>query len=195
MEILKDLDKIINSILTNMGVWAPILACLLMVIESILPVLPLAVFITINFYYLGVIPGFLISWIMTCIGCFISYKLCRTKFKKHFDNMMDKKEHKKLKKMMILFNNLKLEQLALIIAIPFTPAFMVNIAAGLSNMNQRKFILSIIIGKFFMVYFWGFVGTSLLESLKDPSILIKICITMIIAYIISRIVNKKFRLE
>ena len=195
MEILQDIDKIINSVLNSMGALAPVLACLLILIESILPVLPLALFITINFYYLGTIPGFLISWIMTCIGCYISFKLCRTKFKKHFDNMMDKKEHKKIKKMMKVFNDLKLEQLALLIAIPFTPAFMVNIAAGLSNMDKKKYILSIIIGKFFMVYFWGFVGTSLIESLKDPSILIKIGIAMLIAYIISRIVNKRFRLE
>ena len=195
MEILQDIDKIINSVLNSMGALAPLLACLLILIESILPVLPLALFITINFYYLGTIPGFLISWIMTCIGCYISFKLCRTKFKKHFDNMMDKKEHKKIKKMMRVFNDLKLEQLALLIAIPFTPAFMVNIAAGLSNMDKKKYILSIIIGKFFMVYFWGFVGTSLIESLKDPSILIKIGIAMLIAYIISRIVNKRFRLE
>ena len=62
-------------------------------------------------------------------------------------------------------------------------------------MNKKKFVTSIIIGKFFMVYFWGFVGTSLIESLKDPSILIKIGIALVVAYVISKIVNKKFRLE
>ena len=195
MEILQDIDTIITNVLNSLGAFAPILACILMLVESMLPVLPLAVFITINFYYIGTIPGFLISWILTCVGCFLSFKLCRTKFKKYFDNMMDKKEHKKLKKMMKVFDNLKVEQLALLIAIPFTPAFLVNIAAGLSNMNKKKFIISLVIGKFFMVYFWGFVGTSLIESLKDPSILIKIGIALVVAYVISKIVNKKFRLE
>lgn len=195
MEFLSDIDTIITNILNGLGVYAPIFACLLMLVESMLPALPLAVFITINFYYIGTIPGFLISWILTCIGCFLSFRLCRTKFKKHFDNMMDKKEHRKLKRMMKVFDDLSLEQLALVIAIPFTPAFLVNIAAGLSNMNQKKFILSIIIGKFFMVYFWGFVGTSLIESLKNPSILIKIGIALIVAYVISKIVNKRLRLE
>ena len=195
MEILQDIDTIITNVLNSLGAFAPILACILMLVESMLPVLPLAVFITINFYYIGTIPGFLISWVLTCVGCYLSFKLCRTKFKKYFDSMMDKKEHKKLKKMMKVFDNLKVEQLALLIAIPFTPAFLVNIAAGLSNMNKKKFVTSIIIGKFFMVYFWGFVGTSLIESLKDPSILIKIGIALVVAYVISKIVNKKFRLE
>ena len=195
MEFLKTVDTIITNILNSMGAVAPILACLLILCESILPVMPLAVFITINFYYLGTVPGFFISWVLTCVGCYISFKLCRKSLKKHFDNIMDKKEHKKLKKMMKVFDNLKLEQLAIIIAIPFTPAFLVNIAAGFSNMNEKKFIISIIIGKIFLVYFWGFIGTSLLESLKEPGILIKIGIAIIIAFIISKLVNRKYNIE
>ena len=195
MEMFKAIDEIISNVLSSMGGFAPLLACLLILVESILPVLPLAVFITINFYYFGTVVGFIISHVLACVGCFISFKLCRTKLKKHFDSMLDKKEHKKLKKLMKVLNELKLEQLTIFIAIPFTPAFLVNIAAGLSNMEQKKFMISIIIGKIFMVYFWGFIGTSLLQSLKDPSILIKIGIIILIAFIISKIVNKKFRLE
>ena len=195
MEFLSNIDTIIQNILTSLGVLAPILACFLILVESMLPVLPLAVFITLNFYYLGSLLGFLISWLFTSLGCFLSFNLCRTKFKKHFDNMLDKKEHRKLKKMMKVFDNLRLEQLAVLIAIPFTPAFLVNIAAGLSYMDHKKFMLSIIIGKFFMVYFWGFIGTSLIESVENPVILIKIGVALLIAYIVSKIINKRFRLE
>jgi len=195
MEFLKDLDTIITGILNSLGVFAPILACLLILVESMIPVLPLAVFITVNFHYLGVIPGFLISYLLTCAGCTISFFLSRTKVKKYFDRMLDKKEHQKLKKIMKRLDKMKLEEIALIIAIPFTPAFLVNIAAGLSNINFKKYLYSLLIGKLFMVYFWGFIGTSFLESLKNPYILIKIGIILIIVFIISKIVNKKFRLE
>lgn len=195
INILHTVDTFITTILSNMGVFAPILACLLIIVESIFPVLPLAVFITINFYYMGSLIGFIVSWVLTCIGCYISYKLCRKVLKVHFDNMLDKKEHKKLKKLMKVINNLKFEQLAVIIAIPFTPAFLVNIAAGLSNMNGKKFISAIIIGKIFLVYFWGFVGTSLIESLEEPLVLLKILVLIIIAFAISRIVNKKYHIE
>lgn len=195
MEVLSDIDNIINNIMNNMGAFAPILACVLILVESMLPILPLAVFITINFYYMGTVTGFLISWVLTCVGCYFSYKLCRTKLKKHFDNMLDKKEHKQLKRLMRVTNKLKLEQLTLLIAIPFTPAFMVNIAAGLSNMDTKKYLISIFIGKIFLVYFWGFIGTSLIESLQNPKILIKIAIYLVISFVISKIINRKFKIE
>lgn len=195
MELLKDIDIFITNLLDNIGLFAPILACLLILIESMIPVLPLALFITINFYYMGSIIGFIISWVLTCVGCYLSFNLCRSKLKVHFDNMLDKKEHKKLKKMMKSIDDLRLEQLVVLLAIPFTPAFMVNIAAGLSNMDRRKFVTSIIIGKIFLVYFWGFIGTSLIESLKDPKILIEIGLFILLAFIISKMVNKKYKIE
>lgn len=92
-------------------------------------------------------------------------------------------------------NKLKLEQLTLLIAIPFTPAFMVNIAAGLSNMDAKKYLISIIIGKIFLVYFWGFIGTGLIESIQNPKILIKIAIYLVISFVISKIINRKFKIE
>lgn len=194
MEIFSSLDNFIKNLLANMGVYAPILACLLIVFESIIPVVPVGIFITVNSYYLGIL-GFILSYVFTVIGCLISYYLCRGKLKKHFDNMLDKKEHKILKKMMKLFNNIKVEELALLIALPFTPAFIVNIAAGLSNIDTKKFTIGLIIGKLFMVYFWAYVGTSLIESVKNPLILIKIVVILVIVFILGKVVNKRLRLE
>ena len=50
------------------------------------------------------------------------------------------KQGKRLNKLMVAFDKLKFEQLTLLIANPFTPAFMINIVAGLSSMKKRKFI-------------------------------------------------------
>ena len=50
------------------------------------------------------------------------------------------------------------------------------------------------IGKAFLVYFWGFVGVSLVESLKHPEYLVKVVILIVIAYIISKIISKKFNI-
>ena len=195
MNILDFIDTIVTNLMNDIGVFAPILACLLIIIESMLPLLPLALFITIDFYYMGSLVGFLVSWILTIVGCYLSYRLCRNKLKSHFDNMLDKKEHKKLHRLMRRIDKLSLEQLTILIAIPFTPAFMVNIAAGLSNMDTKKYLISIIIGKIFLVYFWGFIGTSLIESISNPKVLIEIGIMMLVAFIISKIVNKKYRIE
>ena len=195
MDVVSFIDNAINLFFDTLGFFAPIFACLLIAIESILPIMPLAVFITINFYYLGTFIGFLISWLFTCIGCYISYILCQKKLKKHFDYMLDKKEHKKLNRLMNRINNMSLEQIVILMAIPFTPAFLINIAAGLSNINKKKFIISIIIGKIFLVYFWGKIGTSLIESIKNPKILIQIALFVVVAFIISKFVNKKLNIE
>lgn len=195
MEILKEIDIFITELLNNIGFLAPVLASVLIIVESIIPVLPLSVFITLNFYYFGPVVGFLISWILTCIGCYISFIIFRKNMKFWFDNKFVKEEKTKIAKWMKIVNKLKLEQLVLLMAIPFTPAFFVNIVAGLSSMKKRKFILAILISKIFLVFFWGFVGTTFLDSFKNPANLIKIAIIGTIAFVISKIVNKKYHIE
>ena len=195
MEIFKELDFFIESLFDQIGYLAVILAGFLIVIESILPILPLAVFITLNIYYFGAIVGFLISWILTCVGCYISFYLFRNKVKFWFDKKLIERNRKRLNKLMVAFDNLKFEQLTLLIANPFTPAFMINVVAGLSSMKKRKFISSILIGKIFLVIFWGFIGTSLIDSLKDPFKILYVVVLSVLAYIVSKIINKKYNIE
>lgn len=195
MELLKQIDIFIIEILNNIGLLAPILAGILIVVESIIPVLPLSVFITLNFYYFGSLLGFLISWILTCIGCYISFIIFRKNLKLSFDNKFIKNKETKIAKWMTIINRLKLEQLVLILAIPFTPAFIINIVAGLSSMKQNKFIIAILISKIFLVYFWGFIGITVLDSFKEPIKILQVIFISAIAFIISKIVNKKFNIE
>ncbi len=191
--MLNNIYEFIMALITGSSFYGPIIACLLIFIESIMPVLPLCVFITILFISYGYVWGYLISYVLTCLGCFFSFYLCR----KYFRNYFNKKIRKinKLDKFMRIIDNISLSNLSLLVAIPFTPAFLVNISASISDMKFKKFAASIIIGKLFMVAFWGFIGTSLIESLKNPKIMILIVIMMIIVYIISRIVNKKLKIE
>ncbi len=195
MEFLKDIDVFLNNLFDSIGLWAPILSSLLILIESILPIMPLAVFITINFYYFGIIFGFLLSWVLTCVGCYISFLIFRNKIKFWFDSKLIKYNEGKLTKFMIVVDNLKFEQLVLLLALPFTPAFVINIVAGVSSMSNKKFIWALIIGKIFLVFFWGFIGTTFLESLTEPINFIKIILLCIIAFIISRLVNKKYNID
>ena len=193
IELMNNLDKLINDFLLGMGLFGPILGCFLILIESIVPILPLFVFITINFLAFGNIFGFIISWIFTVLGCLLSFFIFRKKVKNWFDGKIE--HNKQFKKIMKLVNTLKLEKLAVIIAVPFTPAFMINIAAGLSKISFKKFLISLLIGKAFLVLFWGFVGTSLIQSLTHPLAFLKVVILLLVAYVTSKIVSKKFNLE
>ncbi len=188
------IDTFIDTTLQGLGIWGPIVGCFFILIESMVPVLPLFVFITLNFLAFGNILGFIISWIFTCIGCFISFLLFRCKVQTWLFKRI-KKEGIISEHTIDVITNLKFEELTTIIAIPFTPAFLVNIAAGLSKMSYKKFIGALLIGKIFLVYFWGFVGVSLIESIKNPIYLVRVGILLIIAYVISKIISKKFKIE
>ena len=192
-EFLKHIDEFINSFLLSIGIYGPLLGCFCILIESIVPILPLFVFITINFLVFGPILGFLISWIFTVLGCLFSFYLFRKKFQNWF--LKKTKNSKKIKKIIALVNKIKIEQLTSIIAVPFTPAFLINIAAGLSKMPFKNFFVSLLIGKIFLVFFWGFVGTSLLQSLTNPYALIKVFLLVVSAFVVSKLICKKFHLE
>lgn len=190
---MENIYEWIMNIITNIGSLSIILNCLLIVLESIIPPLPLSVFITILFLNYGPLLGFLLSWIFTVLGCIISFYLFQTILKKYVDKNLRKYDF--ANKFLKIIDKIKFSNLVLLISIPFTPAFLVNIVAGISNMNIKKFLPAILIGKISLVLFWGYIGTNLIESIKNPLIIIKIIILSLLAFIISKIVNKKFNLD
>ncbi len=193
MSLLNNMDVIIEEFLLSIGIFGPILSCALILIESIIAVLPLSVFITINFIYFGNIIGFIISYIFTVLGCYLSYILWRKGLSSWFHAKVNNR--KTLENLMFKFSNISTSALAALMAMPFTPAFLVNIAAGLCDMSRKKFLTALIIGKSAMVYFWGYIGVNLLHSFKDPIILIRIIFIMLVAYIVSKGLNKILKIE
>lgn len=189
------IDTLITNILDALGIFGPLLGCLLILIESILPILPLSVFITLNFLAFGNAFGFLISAILTIIGCNFSFYLNRRVLKGRVDYLLKRYDKKTIDKFMTTFSNIKFKNLVLLMAFPFTPAFLINIFAGISKIEYNKFLIASIISKPFMVFFWGYIGTTLIQSLTHPIYLLKIAIILLIAYILSNIINKRFNLD
>lgn len=193
LNIFNNIYVFIIELITGSSFYGPIIACFLIFVESIIPALPLFVFITILFISYGYFVGYLISYILTCLGCLFSFYLCRKYLRTYFIKKVRKME--KFNNFMKIIDKISVSNLSMLIAIPFTPAFAINIAAAISNMDFKKYAVSIIIGKIFMVAFWGFIGTSLVESLKNPKIMIIIIIMTGITFLISKIVNKKLKIE
>lgn len=192
---MKNIDIWLTNFLLSIGMWGYVLSCFLILIESIVPALPLSVFITLLFYKFGTFIGFIISYIFTILGCIMSYKIFNSKLRYKFDDYINKNDMIKLNKIKKRINKIKFNNLCLIIAIPFTPAFLVNIAAGIVNMNFKKYLYALMIGKIFLIIFWGFIGTSLINSFKNPINLIYIIIMLIICFIISKLVSKREGIE
>lgn len=192
LEIIKEILLKIVDFIQNSGVVGAVISCGLISVESIVPVMPLILFVTINFLVFGKILGFILSWVFTILGCIMSYYIFKNGFGKKFDNLTENKEL--LKKYKKSFKDVSVVNLALLIALPFTPAFMVNIAAGLVKMDFKKYLSALLIGKLSLVYYMGFIGLSLIESIKNPIVLIKIAILLLITYIISILLKKILKL-
>lgn len=189
------IDTFVNNsteILVGLG---PIAGVITIILESMIPVLPLSVFITLNMVSFGPIFGFLISWFSTIIGCMLSFYLFRHFFSDKLYRFIKKKEQDKFASIMKAISNISFSNLVILIAIPFSPAFLINITAGLSKIKVEKYFLSIMIGKLVMVYFWGYIGTTLLESLTDITVLFKIAGLLVGAFIISKLVEKKLKVS
>lgn len=164
-------------------------------IECLIPVLPLSVFIALNVNAFGFFIGVLISWIATCLGCVTCYYLYVFLGDKLTKKFISKKTYMKVKDKIDRFRDIKFSQLVLVITVPFTPSFLINLLAGLSHMKKEKFFLGLLVGKIFTIIFWGYIGKTLIESLTDVKALIYIGVTLVVAYIISKIVTKKFGIE
>lgn len=121
----------------------------------------------------------------------MSFCIFRKGIQGKFDKLTEDKQM--LNKFMTKFNNISLGELIILTSIPFAPAFLINIAAGLSKMQFKKFCTAIFIGKIILVYYWGYIGVNLIDSFNNPISLIKIIVITLITYFISKILSNKFK--
>lgn len=187
------ISNFINNIVSYLQMFGVPFGCFIIILESIIPALPLGVFIAFNMMAFGSVVGFLISWISTSFGCLLSYMFFKKFVGKKSENFIRK--HSKVSKMLKAVKNISFSSLVLIIALPFSPAFLINIVCGLSKTDFKKFISAILIGKISIIYFWGFISKSLLESITDIKTLFIIVILLVISYILSKLINKKLKFE
>ena len=181
------MEELINTLTNFIGQFGYISVFLLVFLESMIPVLPLSVFVAVNIFTYGSLAGFIVSYLGTIIGCLCAYFLCR-KFNDFFEKKY--KSNDKVKDLKKKLKKTKLPVLVIILAIPFTPAFAINRAAGLTGYDFKKYFTALLIGKIPMIYFWSFIGASLKERLSDWTILVKIAVMLIITYLVSMVINK-----
>ena len=189
MEVLNNIVDYFTLLLQHGGL---IFGILLILLESIIPALPLGVFVALNINAFGLVIGIIMSWLATCLGCYISFLIFNYLSKKWIHKLVKKE---KLKKVMKKIKDIEFPNLVVLIALPFTPAFLINIAAGIVGMGKRKFLISLLIGKIFMITFWGCIGKSMIESITDIKTLIIVALFIIVAFFISKFVSKKMKIE
>ena len=172
-----------NSILIGFSI-----GMLTIILESIIPILPLGFFIATNMLIFGNLIGFVLSWVATIIGCSISFFLFRQGF--HFV-----KRNEKIERFISKVNKIPFPTLVLMMSFPFSPAFLFNIAAGCSKLTYPKYLIALFLSKAIVVYFWGFIGTTLVESITNTAVLWKLSLLLLFVFLLSKIAVRNFRLE
>lgn len=189
----------LNELITNCteliinGGWP--VGFLLILLESFIPVLPLGAFVTLNVNAFSFFPGVLLSWLATTIGCFLTYLTFNYLSNNFIFKIISKKTKDKILEKTSHFKNIKLTHLVLIITLPFTPSCFINLLAGVTGISKQKYLISLIIGKALMVTFWAYIGKSLIESLTNIKAIIFIVLMLAVAYIITKYVSKKFKID
>jgi len=195
MEFIQNFDVYVIELIYGLGIITVVIAAILMYLSSIFPFLPYAVIMPFLFQYFGLPLGFVIAWILTCLGCFTAFKIIKSGSDSLFNLKIVRKHELILTKWLMIVKNARLEQFVMMLSTPFIPAFLMNIVSAVSGMSKRKYIVGIMIGKVFLLAFWGFIGVSLVESFENPTNLLLIIILLGFAFVVSKLVRKKYGIE
>ena len=69
------INNLINNFVLQLSSWGLIGGFFLIFLESIIPALPLGVFIGMNMLAFGNVTGFFLSYFSTIIGCMVSFSV------------------------------------------------------------------------------------------------------------------------
>lgn len=169
--------------------FGPLIGFLLPFIEAFLPFLPLFVFVFANATAYGLWLGFLLSWSGSVIGAYAVFLLIRKYGRARLMNFMTR--HEKVQKLIHWVERNGFGPLFLLLCLPFTPSALVNLVAGLSNIRRHYYLLTVMAGKFVMVFTISFVGYDLRALFTQPVRTAIVILVIILLYIIGKILEKR----
>lgn len=148
----------------------PVAPILLATVESFFPPLPLIAIVALNVAAHGGLLGFLYSWIGVAIGGTVMFLFWRRIVRKFFWKFACR--FPKLEKAQKWVDHFDTASLFMLAVLPFTPTAFMHLAFGISDMDERHYLLTVILGKGVMVAMMAIFGQSLVSSLKNPVYLI-----------------------
>lgn len=169
--------------------FGPLIGFLLPFIEAFLPFLPLFVFVFANATAYGLWLGFLLSWGGSVLGAYAVFLLVRKYGRARFMNFMTR--HDKVQKLIHWVERNGFGPLFLLLCLPFTPSALVNLVAGLSNIRRHYYLLTVMAGKFVMVFTISFVGYDLRALFTQPVRTAIVILVIVLLYVIGKILEKR----
>ena len=147
-----------EALLEGFGGLGPIAPVILAMVESFFPPLPLIAIVALNVAAHGGLLGFVYSWAGVMLGGTVMFLLWRRSAKLQ-----------KAEQWVSRFDTASLFMLSLL---PFTPSSFMHFAFGISDFDEKRYLVTMLLGKGVMVAMMALFGQSLVSAMKNPFYLV-----------------------
>ena len=159
-----------RTLLDGFGDLGPLAPIALAMVESFFPPRPLSAIVALTVAAHGGFLGFAYSWIGVLLGGTLMFLLWRRVVKRFFWKVASRSE--KLEKAQRWVSRFDVASLFMLSVLPFTPSSFMHFAFGISDFDEKRYLITMLLGKGAMVAMMALFGQSLVSSLKNPVYLI-----------------------
>lgn len=168
----------------------PLASMFLPFLKSFIPPLPTIVILGVNAAVYGLWIGFLYSWIGITAGSLTAFWLVR-KLSEHrlLTRLVNSPKVDTTRRWI---RNNGFNYVFLLSLFPVGPFTLLNVAAGLSGIRFRSFLIAIIFGRGIMVFAVSFIGADWSLYLENPWYLLLIVFFVFVCFVCSRSIEAWF---
>ena len=159
-----------QTLLESFGDLGPLAPIFLAMLESFFPPLPLIAIVALNVAAHGGLFGFVYSWVGVMLGGTLMFLFWRRVLKQFFWKFASRSQ--KLEKVEQWVSRFDVSSLFMLSVLPFTPSSFMHFAFGISDFDEKRYLITMLLGKGVMVAMMALFGQSLVSSMKNPVYLV-----------------------
>lgn len=159
-----------QTLLDSFGDLGPFAPIFLAMVESFFPPLPLIAIVALNVAAHGGLFGFVYSWVGVMLGGTLMFLFWRRVLKQFFWKFASRSQ--KLEKAEQWVSRFDVSSLFMLSVLPFTPSSFMHFAFGISDFDEKRYLITMLLGKGVMVAMMALFGKSLVSSMKNPVYLV-----------------------
>lgn len=159
-----------QTLLDSFGDLGPLAPIFLAMVESFFPPLPLIAIVALNVAAHGGLFGFVYSWVGVMLGGTLMFLFWRRVLKQFFWKFASRSQ--KLEKAEQWVSRFDVSSLFMLSVLPFTPSSFMHFAFGISDFDEKCYLITMLLGKGVMVAMMALFGQSLVSSMKNPVYLV-----------------------
>ena len=159
-----------QTLLDSFGDLGPLAPIFLAMVESFFPPLPLIAIVALNVAAHGGLFGFVYSWVGVMLGGTLMFLFWRRVLKQFFWKFASRSQ--KLEKAEQWVSRFDVSSLFMLSVLPFTPSSFMHFAFGISDFDEKRYLITMLLGKGMMVAMMALFGQSLVSSMKNPVYLV-----------------------